>query len=97
MKVKIFYLEKTDDNFIIAYDNGVAQTNKFDFTASGLYFRQTTATPQVLPELSYGVTYPSLTNVQNSHFLIFDDNLDRMTRLPNLTTGFDAFSGSSDN
>jgi hypothetical protein len=96
-KDSLFYLEKTDDNFIIAYDNGVAQTNKFDFTASGLYFRQTTATPQVLPELSYGVTYPSLTNVQNSHFLIFDDNLDRMTRLPDLTTGFDAFSGSSDN
>lgn len=96
-KDSLFYLEKTDDNFIIAYDNGVAQTNKFDFTASGLYFRQTTATPKVLPELTYGVTYPTLTNVQNSYFLMFDDAIDRMTQISSITTGFDAFSGSSDN
>ena len=96
-KDSFYYLDKTDNSFIISYDNGVAQNNRFNFTPSGLFIRQTATTPQVLPLLSYGTSYPTTTNVQYTYMLAFDDNLDRVVHIANLTTGFDSFSGASDN
>lgn len=92
-----YYLDKTDNSFTIAYDNGVAQNNRFNFTPSGLYVSQTSTSPQVLPLLNYGVSYPTTTNTQYTRMLIFDESVGRVVYVSTLTSGFDAFTGTSDN
>ena len=91
------FIQKTDDSFVIAYDNGVAQNNRFNFTPSGIMVQQTAAEPQILGPLTYAASYPSTSTTSSTFVMVFDDATDMIRRRSTLVAGFDTFNGVSDN
>jgi hypothetical protein len=95
-KDSLNYIEKNDNQFIVAYDNGVAQSNKLVFTSSGIYVEQTVASPQILPEHTFVSTYPTTVNVELVRDLVFDTNDNKLKYRTSTLAGFGAFNGNSD-
>lgn len=103
------FVERNNDQFIVAYDQGISTPNRLEVTSSGLYIRQTTI-GTMLPRLTYSSTLTNngflsdsvnnLTaseyNYNNSRLLIWDSSDNKVKYSNDIYAGFGAFTGSTD-
>jgi hypothetical protein len=93
-KDTLYFLEKNDNQFILAYDIGPGSPNRLSITSSGIIINQTIA-GTIFPEQTY-VGSPTVATTENILLTVWDTNDNRLKYTEVLAAGFETFNGTSD-
>jgi hypothetical protein len=95
IKDSLSFVEKNDNQFIVAYDIGPGSPNRFSITSSGLIIDQTIA-GTILPAQGYGSSFPTPQTAELIKAIVWDSNDGRLKRSDNIYAGYGNFNGSTD-
>ena len=93
-KDSLYFMEKNNDQFIVAYDIGPSTPNRLQISASGIIIEQP-SNGTVLPQHSFSVN-PNTTTSNLIKHLVWDTNDNKFKHSNFITAGFQSFTGSSD-
>ncbi len=93
-KDSLYFVEKNNDEFIVAYDVGPSTPNRINISSSGILVEQP-SNGTVLPQHSF-VSNPNTTTSNLVKHLVWDTNDNKLKYSNSIVGGFETFSGSSD-
>lgn len=91
----LYFVERNNNQFTIAYDIGPSSPNRLSITSSGVIIDQTIA-GTIFPTHSYNTTYPTKSSADVAKIVVWDNSDNKLKYTTTITAGFEAFNGSSD-
>jgi hypothetical protein len=93
-KDSLYFIEKNNDELIVAYDVGPSTPNRLNISSSGIFVQQP-SNGTVLPQHSF-VSNPNTTTSNLIKHLVWDTNDNKLKYSNSIVAGFQTFAGSSD-
>jgi hypothetical protein len=93
-KDNLSFIEKNDNEFIIAYDVGSSK-NRLVITSSGIIVDQDES-GTIFSQQSYSKLYPTKIDSDNIKIMVWDTNDNKWKHASTIVAGFDSFTGISD-
>lgn len=95
-KDDVYFVEKNNDQFIIAYDLGLSTKNRISITSSGIIINQNEESGTIFPEQNYVSSSPTKITCDTIKVMVWDNNDNKWKYSSKIAVGFDGFTGVLD-